>query len=78
MRTSVASTTALLVTSALLCLLASPAVALVAAARSTGRTTLSVLSFGAAADGVTDDAEVLEFYSDSQMRRLSMDDAASD
>jgi galacturan 1,4-alpha-galacturonidase len=56
MRSPVASA-ALLVTSALLCLLASPA--LVAAARSTGRTTLSVLSFGAAADGVTDDAEVL-------------------
>ena len=55
MRSSVAS--AALLAGALLCLLASPA--LVAAARSTGRTTLSVLSFGAAADGVTDDAEVL-------------------
>ena len=50
MRSSVAS--AALLVGALLCLLASPA-------RSTGRTTLSVLSFGAAADGVTDDAEVL-------------------
>ncbi|XP_066309009.1 polygalacturonase At1g48100-like [Miscanthus floridulus] len=55
MRSSVAS--AALLAGALLCLLASPA--LVAAARSTGRTTLSVLSFGAAADGVTDDAEAL-------------------
>ncbi|KAG0520725.1 hypothetical protein BDA96_08G099200 [Sorghum bicolor] len=50
MRSSVAS--AALLAGALLCLLASPA-------RSTGRTTLSVLSFGAAADGVTDDAEAL-------------------
>jgi len=56
MRSSVAS--AALLAGALLCLLASPALA-AAAARSTGRTTLSVLSFGAAADGVTDDAEVL-------------------
>ncbi|CAD6231224.1 unnamed protein product [Miscanthus lutarioriparius] len=57
MRSSIASSAALLA-GALLCLLASPALA-AAAARSTGRTTLSVLSFGAAADGVTDDAEAL-------------------
>jgi polygalacturonase len=47
MRSSVASA-ALLVT----CLVVA------AAARSTGRTTLSVLSFGAVGDGVTDDAQV--------------------
>ncbi|KAL5655710.1 hypothetical protein ACJX0J_035029, partial [Zea mays] len=48
MRSSVASA-ALLVT----CLVVA------AAARSTGRTTLSVLSFGAAGNGVTDDAQAL-------------------
>jgi hypothetical protein len=57
---------AALLAGALLCLLALPVPA-VAAARST---TLSVLSFGAAADGVTDDAKVPEFY---QVRQLAFD-----
>lgn len=52
MRSSVASAALLVTCSALLCLVVA------AAARSTGRTTLSVLSFGAAGDGVTDDAQV--------------------
>ncbi|OEL25248.1 Polygalacturonase [Dichanthelium oligosanthes] len=47
-----------LLAGALLCL-ALPVPAVAVAARSTGRTTLSVLSFGAAADGITDDAEAL-------------------
>jgi len=61
MWSSVVVIPAALLAGVLLCL-AAPAAA---AARPT---TLSVLSFGAAADGVTDDAEVPEFLSKHLMR----------
>ncbi|KAL6597807.1 hypothetical protein ACP70R_046612 [Stipagrostis hirtigluma subsp. patula] len=53
----VSSFSAPLLIGAILCLASSSVPA--AAARSLGRTTISVLSFGAAADGVTDDSEAL-------------------